>query len=112
MNSVVRPWSNDPGLINRYLSCGAGGVQAPHVHNAADARNIVEGLRRWGDGNYEDKLLVVMIESQQGVDNLPTRDEENDCSTSGERLRVQGSREAQGPKVQAHGRGRHQERFG
>lgn len=31
----------------------------------------MEGLRRWGDGNYEDKLLVVMIESRQGVDNLP-----------------------------------------
>ena len=71
LNSVLRPWSNEPGLINRYLSCGVGGVQAPHVHSAADARNIVEGLKRWGDGNYEDKLLVVMIESQQGVDNLP-----------------------------------------
>ena len=71
LNSVLRPWSNEPGLINRFLSCGVGGVQAPHVHSAADAKNILEGLRRWGDGNYEDKLLVVMIESQQGVDNLP-----------------------------------------
>ncbi len=38
MASVLRPWSNDPGLINRYLSCGAGGIQAPHVHNVADAQ--------------------------------------------------------------------------
>ena len=71
LHSLVRPWSNDPGLINRYLSCGAGGVQAPHVHSAEDARRIIEGLKRWGDGNYEEKLLVVMIESQQAVDNLP-----------------------------------------
>jgi 2-keto-3-deoxy-L-rhamnonate aldolase RhmA len=71
LHSLVRPWSNDPGLINRYLSCGAGGVQAPHVHNAADARKIVEGLKRWGDGNYEERLLVVMVESQEAVDNLP-----------------------------------------
>ena len=28
LHSLLRPWSNDPGLINRYLSCGAGGVQA------------------------------------------------------------------------------------
>ena len=71
INSVVRPWSNDPGLINRYLSCGAGGIQVPHVHSAADARIIVEGLRRWGDGNHEEKLLVVMIESKQAVESLP-----------------------------------------
>jgi len=30
MASVLRPWSNDPGLINRYLSCGAGGI-SPRV---------------------------------------------------------------------------------
>jgi 2-keto-3-deoxy-L-rhamnonate aldolase RhmA len=71
LHSLVRPWSNDPGLINRYLSCGAGGVQAPHVHSADDARKIIEGLKRWGDGNYQEKLLVVMVESQQAVDNLP-----------------------------------------
>ena len=70
MNSVVRPWSNDAGLINRYLSCGAGGIQAPHVHSAADAHRIVEGLRRWGDGNHEEKLLLIMIESQQAVDSV------------------------------------------
>ena len=71
MASVLRPWSNDPGLINRYLSCGAGGIQAPHVHNAADADKIVAGLRRWGDGDFEEKLLLVMVESQEAVDNLP-----------------------------------------
>ena len=79
MNSVVRPWSNDPGLIKPLFELRRRRRQAPHVHSVADARNIVEGLRRWGDGNYEDKLLVVMIESQQGVDNLPAllKDERN-----------------------------------
>jgi len=71
MGSVLRPWSNDPGLINRYLSCGAGGIQAPHVHNVADATRIIEGLRRWGDGDYREKILLVMVESQEAVDNLP-----------------------------------------
>ena len=71
MTSVVRPCSNDPGLINRYLSCGAGGIQVPHVHSAADARKIVEGLRRWGDGNHEDKILLVMVESKEAIANLP-----------------------------------------
>jgi 4-hydroxy-2-oxoheptanedioate aldolase len=71
MGSVVRPWTNDPGLINRYLSCGAGGVQVPHVHTPANATAIIEGLRRWGDGNHEDKILLVMVESQSAIDNLP-----------------------------------------
>jgi len=69
--SLVRPWCNDPGLINRYLSCGAGGVQVPHVHSVAEAHAIIEGLRRWGDGNHEEKLLVVMIESHEAVACLP-----------------------------------------
>ena len=71
MGSVLRPWSNDPGLINRYLSCGAGGIQAPHVHNVADANRILEGLRRWGDGDYREKILLMMVESQEAIDNLP-----------------------------------------
>ena len=71
MGSVLRPWNNDPGLINRYLSCGAGGIQAPHVHNVADATRILEGLRRWGDGDYQEKILLMMVESQEAIDNLP-----------------------------------------
>jgi 4-hydroxy-2-oxoheptanedioate aldolase len=71
MHSVLRPWANDPGLINRYLSCGAGGIQVPHVHGVADADEILEGLRRWGDGDYEEKLLVVMVESSGGIESLP-----------------------------------------
>jgi 4-hydroxy-2-oxoheptanedioate aldolase len=71
LNSVVRPWSNDPGLINRYLSCGAGGIQVPHIHNTRDANAVIDGLRRWGDGNHEEKLLVMMVESKEAVENLP-----------------------------------------
>jgi 4-hydroxy-2-oxoheptanedioate aldolase len=68
---VLRPWSNEPGLINRYLSCGVGGIQAGHVHSAADAEAILAGMRRWGDGDHRDKLTVIMIESQEGVEALP-----------------------------------------
>ena len=71
MHSVLRPWSNDPGLLNRYLSCGAGGLQVPHVHNVAAANEILAGLRRWGDGDYRDKLLLVMVESKEGIESLP-----------------------------------------
>jgi 4-hydroxy-2-oxoheptanedioate aldolase len=71
MASVLRPWSNDQGLINRYLSCGVGGIQAAHINNPGDANGVLEGLRRWGDGDYREKILLVMIESQEAIDNLP-----------------------------------------
>jgi 4-hydroxy-2-oxoheptanedioate aldolase len=106
MGSVLRPWSNDPGLINRYLSCGAGGIQAPHVHNVADANRILEGLRRWGDGDYREKILLMMVESQEAIANLPAllRIEEIDAYYFGqndlaESMGFKGHRKH--PKVQA-----------
>ncbi len=69
--SVLRPWSNEPGLINRFLSCGVGGIQAGHVHSVEDANAIVAGMRRWGDGDAGDKIMVAMVESQQAIDCLP-----------------------------------------
>ena len=71
MHSVLRPHSSDEGLINRYLSCGAGGIQVPHVHSVADARAIIGGLERWGDGDWREKILLVMVESKEAVAALP-----------------------------------------
>jgi 2-keto-3-deoxy-L-rhamnonate aldolase RhmA len=70
MASVLRPWSNEAGLINRFLSCGAGGIQAGHVHGVAEAEEIIAGMRRWGDGDAAEKIFVVMVESQQAIENL------------------------------------------
>jgi 4-hydroxy-2-oxoheptanedioate aldolase len=71
MASVLRPWSNDPGLINRYLSCGMGGIQAAHIRNVAEAERILDGVRHWDKGDYRDKIFVLMVETKEAVDNLP-----------------------------------------
>lgn len=71
MASVLRPYSNEPGLINRYLSCGAGGIQAPKVHSVEDAEAILDGMSHWDKGDYRDKIIIVMIESKRGIDSLP-----------------------------------------
>lgn len=70
MTSVVRPWSNEEGLINRYLSCGVDGIQAPHVANAAEGRAILDGMSRW-EGDHTKKMLVAMIESTEAIEDLP-----------------------------------------
>lgn len=70
MATVVRPWSNEEGLINRYLSCGADGIQIPHVASRAEAEEIIGGLSHW-EGDHTGKLLVTMIESEKAIANLP-----------------------------------------
>lgn len=69
MASVVRPWSNESGLINRYLSCGVDGIQTPHVDSVAEAKAIIEGISQW-EGDHKEKLLVVMMESEKALSNL------------------------------------------
>src|SRR5512140_2865646 len=40
--TVVRPWTNDPGLISRYLDLGADGVMVAGVEETQQARDLVE----------------------------------------------------------------------
>jgi 4-hydroxy-2-oxoheptanedioate aldolase len=70
MATIVRPWSNEEGLINRYLSCGAEGIQTPHVDTRAEAEAIISGITRW-EGDHTRKLLVTMIESETAIASLP-----------------------------------------
>ncbi|WVR06001.1 hypothetical protein IAU60_003029 [Kwoniella sp. DSM 27419] len=90
---IIRvPW-NEEWMIKRALDAGAHGVMTPMCHNAEDARKIVSyskypptGTRGYGpmfcppifgvkgsqyDAQADEKLLVIVqIESRQGVDNV------------------------------------------
>ncbi|WRT64277.1 uncharacterized protein IL334_001208 [Kwoniella shivajii] len=90
---IIRvPW-NEEWMIKRALDSGAQGVMTPMCHNAADAKKIVSfskypptGTRGYGpmfcppvlgckaseyDAQADEKLLVIVqIESRQGVDNV------------------------------------------
>src|SRR5688572_57544 len=63
MTSILRPWSNEPGLVTRFLDCGVGGIQFPHVEDARAAREVVEIVRVARGATFEDTLVTVMIES-------------------------------------------------
>lgn len=43
--SIVRPPSNDPHVILRFMDRGAQGVQVPHVNTVEDARAAVEAVK-------------------------------------------------------------------
>ena len=70
VQSVVRPESDAPFLITRYLDAGAGGVMVPHVDDAATARRVVETVRYARPNDFEDKVVIAMIESLTAVENL------------------------------------------
>ena len=70
MTSIVRPWSNEPGLVTRFLDCGVGGIQFPHIENAEEARAAVATVRSARGPQFEDTLAVVMVESPTAVKNI------------------------------------------
>ncbi|MBI4189647.1 MAG: 2-dehydro-3-deoxyglucarate aldolase [Betaproteobacteria bacterium] len=94
--SIVRPPTNHPEIIMRFLDCGAQGIQAPRVNTAEDARAVVDAVKyhpagkrgvtsssrsvRYGFGgsipdcmrfSNAETLVCVMIEELEAVRNLP-----------------------------------------
>ncbi|AJW99316.1 aldolase/citrate lyase family protein [Burkholderia gladioli pv. gladioli] len=68
--TIVRPQSQDRSTITRCLNCGADGVMVPLVHTADSAREVVATIRYACPDDFENRLVVVMIESMQAVENL------------------------------------------
>jgi 4-hydroxy-2-oxoheptanedioate aldolase len=62
MTSVTRVNQNEQGLIYRTLDRGAQAIVVPHVNNASEARNVVEG------GKFTPKGKRGMWTSRQGYD--------------------------------------------
>jgi len=70
VQSIVRPESDAPFLITRYLDAGAGGVMVPHIDTAAAARQVVETVRYARPKDSADKVVIAMVESVTAIDNL------------------------------------------
>lgn len=70
MASVVRVFSPQAWVLERYLFRGVDGVVVPRVDRAADARQVVAGVRYCFPSAPESKFVVVQIESRTAVDEL------------------------------------------
>lgn len=70
MTSILRPWSAEPGLVTRYLDCGAGGIQFPAIDTADAAQEAVEIVRRARGSQFDRTLVAVMIESTRALANI------------------------------------------
>jgi 4-hydroxy-2-oxoheptanedioate aldolase len=71
VQSIVRPESDAPHLITRYLDAGAGGIMVPHIETAEAARRIIDTVRYARPKDHTDKIVVAMIESVTAIGNLP-----------------------------------------
>ncbi len=65
---IARPDCHQRSTIIRYLNVGADGVMVPMVDTADQARAIVETVRYAYPANYENRLIVCMIESAETVE--------------------------------------------
>jgi 2-keto-3-deoxy-L-rhamnonate aldolase RhmA len=70
IQSIVRPETFAYHLLNRYLDAGADGLIVPHVDTAERAASIVSAVRAIRYKDHASKIIVVMIESPQAVQNL------------------------------------------
>jgi len=70
VQSIVRPESEAPWQITRYLDAGAGGIMVPHIDTAEAARQVVETVRYARYRDHADKVVIAMIESLAAIDNL------------------------------------------
>ncbi len=68
--SVVRVFSPEDWVLERYLFRGVDGIVVPRVDRAQDARNVVDGVRYCFPGAPDSKFVVVQIETQSAVDEL------------------------------------------
>lgn len=68
--SILRPDTGLPWLITRYLHRGIDGVMVPLIHTAADAQRVVDTVRYAHPDDYDEKFIVLMIESVEGIKNL------------------------------------------
>ena len=70
MTSLLRPWTNERAIVTRFLDCNVGGIQFPGIETAAAAREAVDIVRAASGKQFDDTLVVAMIESATAIKNL------------------------------------------
>lgn len=68
--AIVRPEKLDEALITRYLDCNIAGIMVPHVDDAAAAQRIVDIVRYARPNDYQDIVIIAMLESAAAVANI------------------------------------------
>jgi 2-keto-3-deoxy-L-rhamnonate aldolase RhmA len=70
ITALVRIFSPEPWVIERYLFRGVHGLVVPRLDNADQARKVVEAVRYCFPRDHEEKIVVVQIETAEAVADL------------------------------------------
>lgn len=68
--AIVRLYSDDPAIVERYMFQGVDGIVVPRLKTPADAQALVETVRYCFPADHPDKTVVVQIEDIAAVDAL------------------------------------------
>lgn len=71
VTSLVRLFSPDDWVIERYLGRGVSGIVVPRLEDAAGVRRVVEAVRYCYPQAHRDKVVVVQVETAgaaRGID--------------------------------------------
>ena len=70
LGSLVRVFSPEDWVVDRYLGRGVDGVVVPRLETAAQAEGVLANLRYCYPGSFADKILVIQIETASALENL------------------------------------------
>lgn len=68
--TIVRPWSDEPGLLARFLHCGVDGLMLPHVETAEQVQAVADLAVTTRPADAASLILLALIESARGCENL------------------------------------------
>lgn len=69
--AIIRPEASLPHLITGYFGCGVDGFMLPIIRTPEQARELVKWFRFSAPNDYHDRVLIVMIEHIEAIENLP-----------------------------------------
>jgi 4-hydroxy-2-oxoheptanedioate aldolase len=67
--AVLRPWSNEPGLVRRFVDCGIDGLVAPEIEFAAQAAALVAVIAAADPPDAAHVVLLPLLETAAGIQN-------------------------------------------
>ena len=70
LGSLVRLFSPDDWVIERYMLRGVDGIVVPRIDTAEAARRVVAAVRYCFPNDHAEKVVVVQIETRSALDEL------------------------------------------
>jgi 4-hydroxy-2-oxoheptanedioate aldolase len=65
--AVLRPWSNEAGLVRRFVDCGIDGLVAPEIGSAAQAEALCTVIAAADPPDAQHFVFLPLLETARGI---------------------------------------------